>query len=58
MKTLKESIRYELAGRFGIAGEELSFLAGGREDSDGIVFTTNKSGTTCNNDVHFHFLHS
>ena len=44
MKTLKESIRDELAGRFGIAGEELSFLAGGREDSDGIVFTTTKSG--------------
>lgn len=44
MKILKESIRNELAGRFGIAGEELSFLAGGREDSDGIVFTTTKSG--------------
>ena len=44
MKILKESIRDELAGRFGIAGEKLSFLAGGREDSDGIVFTTNKSG--------------
>lgn len=44
MKILKESIRDELAGRFGIAGEELSFLAGGREDSDGVVFTTTKSG--------------
>ena len=37
MKPIKDEIRNELAERFGIEGEELSFLAGGREDSDGIV---------------------
>ena len=44
MKVLKENIKNELVSRFGIVGDELSFLAGGREDSDGIVFTTTKSG--------------
>ena len=42
MKTLKEEIKNELANRFGIDSTELVFLAGGREDSDGVVFTTYK----------------
>ena len=44
MKPIQNEIRNELAGRFGIDGDELSFLAGGREDSDGIVYTTSKNG--------------
>ena len=44
MKPIKDEIRNELAGRFGINGDELSFLAGGREDSDGIVYTVLKHG--------------
>lgn len=44
MKPIQDEIRNELAGRFGIDGDELSFLAGGREDSDGIVYTTSKNG--------------
>ena len=39
MKTLKDEIKKELAARFGLADTELVFLAGGREDSDGVVFT-------------------
>lgn len=38
MKPLKDEIKKELAARFGLADTELVFLAGGREDSDGIVF--------------------
>ena len=44
MKPIQDEIRNELAGRFGIDGDELSFLAGGREDSDGIVYTTSRNG--------------
>lgn len=44
MKPIQDEIRNELAGRFGIDGSELSFLAGGREDSDGIVYTTTRNG--------------
>lgn len=44
MKPLKDSIRRELAERFGLDDSKLEFLAGGREDSDGIVFTTIKDG--------------
>ena len=44
MKPLKESIRRELAARFGLDDSGLEFLAGGREDSDGVVFTTMKDG--------------
>lgn len=36
MKPLKNEIRDELADRFGLKGSELTFLGGGREDSDGI----------------------
>ena len=43
MKTLKDEIKNELANRFGLAGDQLIFLAGGREDSDGIVFTTTQT---------------
>lgn len=39
MKPLKDEIKKELAARFGLADAELAFLAGGREDSDGVVFT-------------------
>lgn len=39
MKLLKDEIRNDLANRFGINEHELTFLGGGREDSDGIVFT-------------------
>lgn len=42
MKPLKEEIRNELAGRFGLDYTSLVFLAGGREDSDGIVFSVNQ----------------
>ena len=42
MKPLKDEVRKELAARFGLADTELVFLAGGREDSDGIVFTAIK----------------
>ena len=44
MKPLKDSIRRELAERFGLDDSKLEFLAGGREDSDGIVFTTIQDG--------------
>lgn len=44
MKPLKDSIRRELAERFGLDDSKLEFLAGGREDSDGIVFTARKDG--------------
>lgn len=44
MKPLKDDIKNELANRFGLDSTELVFLAGGREDSDGVVFTTNKDG--------------
>lgn len=44
MKPLKENLKNELAGRFDLEGSELTFLAGGREDSDGIVFTACKDG--------------
>lgn len=44
MKPLKDCIRDELANRFGLEGTALVFLAGGREDSDGVVFTANKDG--------------
>ncbi|MDD5935454.1 MAG: phosphotransferase [Clostridiales bacterium] len=44
MKPLKNELRDELANRFGLKTSELNFLAGGREDSDGIVFTTEKAG--------------
>ena len=44
MKPLKESIRNDLAKKFGLDPAELVFLAGGREDSDGIVFSVNKAG--------------
>lgn len=40
MKPLKDEIRRELVARFGLEDSKLVFLAGGREDSDGIVFTT------------------
>ena len=39
MKPLKDEIKKDLAARFGLADTELVYLAGGREDSDGIVFT-------------------
>ena len=44
MKPLKDDIKNELANRFGLDSTEFVFLAGGREDSDGVVFTTNKDG--------------
>ena len=44
MKPLKESIRNDLAKKFGLDPAELVFLAGGREDSDGIIFSVNKAG--------------
>lgn len=44
MKPLKEEVRIELAKRFDLEPEELVFLAGGREDSDGVVFTVCKDG--------------
>lgn len=43
MKPLKDIIRNNLAKKFGFSPEELVYLAGGREDSDGIVFTVNKA---------------
>ena len=43
MKPLKDSLKNDLAKKFGISPEDLVFLAGGREDSDGIVFTVNKT---------------
>lgn len=43
MKPLKDEIKKELAARFGLLDTELVFLAGGREDSDGIVFTAIKN---------------
>lgn len=43
MKPLKEEIRNELAGRFDLDYTSLVFLAGGREDSDGVVFTANQN---------------
>ncbi|MDO4513069.1 MAG: phosphotransferase [Lachnospiraceae bacterium] len=39
MKPLKDEIRDSLAERFGIKSSELIPLGGGREDSDGIVYT-------------------
>ena len=39
MKPLKDEIRDSLAERFGIKSSELILLGGGREDSDGIVYT-------------------
>lgn len=39
MKPLKEEIKKDLAAKFGLADAELVYLAGGREDSDGVVFT-------------------
>lgn len=44
MKPLKDEIINEMASRFGLDAKQLTFLAGGREDSDGIVFTTIKDG--------------
>lgn len=44
MKPLKEELKQELANRFGLTISDLVFLAGGREDSDGIVFTVEKEG--------------
>lgn len=40
MKPLNENVKTELAKRFDLCPKELTFLAGGREDSDGVVFTT------------------
>ena len=42
MRPLKDEIKKELAARFGLADTELVFFAGGREDSDGVVFTAMK----------------
>lgn len=44
MKPLNDNIKCELAKRFGLNPEDLVFLAGGREDSDGIVFLVNSDG--------------
>lgn len=44
MKPLKDSIKNDLSQKFGLEPSKLVFLAGGREDSDGIVFTVNKGG--------------
>lgn len=44
MIALQDQIRNELAGRFAIKAEELHYLAGGREDNDGILFTYTKDG--------------
>ena len=41
---MNDEIKKKLAERFGLLDTELVFLAGGREDSDGIVFTTMKDG--------------
>lgn len=38
MKSLNDEIKKKLAERFGLLDTEFVFLAGGREDSDGIVF--------------------
>ena len=43
MKPLNEEVKKELVSRFGLDASELIFLAGGREDSDGVVFTTTKN---------------
>lgn len=44
MKPLKDAIRDNLAERFSISPKELVFLGGGREDSDGVVYTTIQNG--------------
>lgn len=44
MKPLKDEIRDELAKRYGFSASDLTFLGGGREDSDGVVFTVQKDG--------------
>lgn len=44
MKPLKNEIRENLANRFGLKDTDLTFLGGGREDSDGVVFTAEKDG--------------
>lgn len=44
MKPFEDSIKNNLTQKFGIEPAKLVFLAGGREDSDGVVFTVNKDG--------------
>ena len=44
MKPLKNEIRDDCAERFGLRSSDLTFLGGGREDSDGIVYTALKDG--------------
>lgn len=44
MKPLKDSIKNDLTQKFGLDPAKLVFLAGGREDSDGVVFSANKGG--------------
>ena len=44
MKALKDEIRNDLAEKFALNPSELVFLAGGREDSDGVVYTTVQNG--------------
>ena len=44
MKPFEDSIKNDLTQKFGIDPAKLVFLAGGREDSDGVVFTVNKDG--------------
>ncbi len=43
MIQLENKICNELAGRFGVGFEDLKYLGGGREDSDGIVYTFEKN---------------
>lgn len=44
MIKLQDALRNELAAEYGVKPEELQYLAGGREDSDGILYTYVQNG--------------
>lgn len=44
MIKIQDAIRNELAAGYGVKPEELQYLAGGREDNDGIVYTYTQNG--------------